>query len=103
MGDLQLPDELRDVIDRQVAQGRAASTDAYVAEAIRRYAEDLDAEGELVAIAPIALEGDHVSIRPAARPRYTLQELLDQCAADDPGATVDDAWTSGTAVGIEEI
>jgi Arc/MetJ-type ribon-helix-helix transcriptional regulator len=32
---VQLPDELKSVIDRQVAEGRAASEAAYVTEALR--------------------------------------------------------------------
>jgi len=51
MGAMQLPDHLRDVIDRQVAEGRAPSADAYLEAAVWRYAEDLEAEDEIRAIA----------------------------------------------------
>lgn len=44
---VQLPDDLRSIIDRQVAEGRAASEAEYVAEALRLYADHLDAEDEI--------------------------------------------------------
>ncbi len=44
---VQLPDDLRIIIDRQVAEGRAASEAEYVAEALRLYADHLDAEDEI--------------------------------------------------------
>lgn len=45
---VQLPDDLRSVIDRQVAEGHAASEAEYVAEALRLYAGHLEAEDEIV-------------------------------------------------------
>jgi Arc/MetJ-type ribon-helix-helix transcriptional regulator len=51
MGDAQLPDDLKAVIHRRVAEGRVASEAAYLEEAVRRYAEDLDAEDEILAVA----------------------------------------------------
>ena len=45
---VRLPDEVQQVIDRQVAEGRVADVDAYLTEAARRYAEDLELEDELV-------------------------------------------------------
>ncbi len=47
---VQLPDNLRQVIDRQVAEGRAASEAEYVVEALRLYADHLDAEDEITAM-----------------------------------------------------
>ncbi len=47
---VQLPDDLRSIIDRQVAEGRAASEAEYVAEALRLYADHLDAEDEIAAM-----------------------------------------------------
>jgi len=44
---VQLPDDLRSIIDRQVAEGHAASEAEYVAEALRLYADHLDAEDEI--------------------------------------------------------
>jgi predicted transcriptional regulator len=50
MGAVQLPDDLKQVIDRQVAEGRAASQAEFLAEAVQRYAEALESdEDEIVA------------------------------------------------------
>jgi Arc/MetJ-type ribon-helix-helix transcriptional regulator len=46
---IQLPDDLKQIIDRQVAEGRAASAADYVEAALRRYAEDLELENDIVA------------------------------------------------------
>lgn len=46
---VRLPDELQEAIDRQVAEGRVADAEAFLAEAARRYVEDLEFEDELVA------------------------------------------------------
>jgi Arc/MetJ-type ribon-helix-helix transcriptional regulator len=51
MGAVQIPDQLKQVIDRQVAEGRAASEADYVADALRAYAEHLDTENEIAAMA----------------------------------------------------
>lgn len=47
---VQLSDDLKQVIDRQVAEGRAASEADYVVEALRLYADHLDAEDEIAAM-----------------------------------------------------
>jgi putative addiction module CopG family antidote len=46
---VQLPDHLKQIIDQQVAEGRVESESAYIEEAVRRYAEDIQAEDEIVA------------------------------------------------------
>jgi hypothetical protein len=47
---VSLPDDLKSLIERQVAEGRgAADLDAYLTEAARRFAEDVELEGDLVA------------------------------------------------------
>lgn len=46
MGAIQLRDELQDVIEQQVAKGRVPNADAFLEEAIARYAEELQAEAE---------------------------------------------------------
>ena len=46
---VSLPDELQDLISRQVAEGRATSEVEFLLEAARRYAEELDLEDEMVA------------------------------------------------------
>lgn len=49
---MHLPDDLKRLIDRQVAEGRAASEAEFLAAAVQRYAEALDAdEDEIVAAA----------------------------------------------------
>lgn len=45
---VRLPDEVQEIINRQVAEGRAADAAEFLVEAARRYAEDLDLEGDLV-------------------------------------------------------
>jgi Arc/MetJ-type ribon-helix-helix transcriptional regulator len=44
---VQLPDDLKQVIDRQVAQGHAVSEADFLTQAARLYAEHLDAENEM--------------------------------------------------------
>jgi predicted transcriptional regulator len=47
---VRLQDDLKSIVDRHVAAGRAASDADYAAEAIRRYADEVEAENELIAI-----------------------------------------------------
>lgn len=51
-----LPEELSELIDRQVEAGRAENAGAYLAEAIRRYAEDLEAEDEIITEAGLGIQ-----------------------------------------------
>ena len=51
MGVVQLPDELKEVIDRQVEEGRVSSETSFLEEAVRRYAVELELEDEIVAVA----------------------------------------------------
>ena len=51
VGVVQLPDELKQVIDRQVEEGRVSSEASFLEEAVRRYATELDLEDEVVAVA----------------------------------------------------
>lgn len=52
MGAVQhLPDHLRSIIERQVAEGRVASGEQFLDDAVRQHAEDLEAEDEIVAVA----------------------------------------------------
>ena len=48
MGVVRLPDELRRVIERQVAEGRAASPAAFLEEAVMRLLDEARAEEEAV-------------------------------------------------------
>lgn len=43
MGVVQLPDHVRDIIARQVAEGRFESEAAFIEEAVLRLADDVDA------------------------------------------------------------
>ena len=44
MGVIQLPDELQRVIERQVAEGRAANATAFLEQAVMRMVEDTSSE-----------------------------------------------------------
>ncbi len=46
---VKLPEELEATIERQVALGRVESADAYLLEAARRFAADLEIEDEVIA------------------------------------------------------
>lgn len=48
MGVVQLPDELQRVIERQVAEGRAASPTAFLEEAVMRLIDEAHAEEDAV-------------------------------------------------------
>jgi Arc/MetJ-type ribon-helix-helix transcriptional regulator len=49
---VQLPDDLKRVIDRQVTKGRASSEAEFLADAVQRYADALELEeAEIVAAA----------------------------------------------------
>jgi Arc/MetJ-type ribon-helix-helix transcriptional regulator len=50
MGAVQIPDHLKQVIDRQVAEGRATSAADYVVTALHACAEHLEAENEIAAM-----------------------------------------------------
>ena len=43
-----LPDEIHAIVDRQIAAGRVESMDAYLVEAARRLAADIEIEDEIV-------------------------------------------------------
>lgn len=47
MGVVQLPDDLKRVIDRQISEGRVSSEASFLEEAVRRYAVELELEDEL--------------------------------------------------------
>jgi Arc/MetJ-type ribon-helix-helix transcriptional regulator len=83
---VQLPDELKATVDRQVAEGRAASDAEFLIEATRRYVEDLEAEGEIVAIAEdgnAALKrGDYVTIASPKDAEALHQRTMDRLRAN---------------------
>lgn len=45
---IQLPEQIQQVIDRQVADGRIASQSEFLIEAARRFAEDIALEDEIM-------------------------------------------------------
>jgi Arc/MetJ-type ribon-helix-helix transcriptional regulator len=51
MGFVQLLDELKRIIERQVAEGRIEDEAHFLEEAVRRFAAELDAEDEIIAVA----------------------------------------------------
>ena len=64
---VQLQDDIKSIVDRHVAAGRATSDADYAAEAIRRYADAVEAESELIAIG-------EAGIAEIEAGRYTLIE-----------------------------
>ena len=46
---VQLPEPLQQLVDRQVAEGRAASGSDFLLEAARRYAEEIAVEDAIIA------------------------------------------------------
>ncbi len=48
---IQLPDDLKRLIDQQVAEGRAASDAEFLAVAVRRYADALEADDDRIVAA----------------------------------------------------
>ena len=87
---VQLPDDLKAAIDRQVAEGRAASEAEFMLRP-RRYAEDLDAEvldadDEVVSMveegnAAIA-RGDYIIISSPEDAEALHQRLMDRLRAN---------------------
>jgi Arc/MetJ-type ribon-helix-helix transcriptional regulator len=88
---VQVSDDLKSIIDRQVAEGHAASDVDFVREATLRYAEHLDAEEELVAIAEAGIAaseaGDYILIETNADAEAQFQKTMARVranlAADD--------------------
>jgi len=87
---VQLPDHIKESIDRQVAAGRVASETEFLVEAARRYAEDLEGEDEIVAEAMAGIAdaeaGRHVTVAtPAdaeAHHKQTMTRLRQRLAAE---------------------
>lgn len=87
---VQLPDHIKEAIDRQVADGRVASEAAFLVEAARRYAEDLEVEPAAVAEAKAGISdadaGRHVTISSPedadALHQRTMRRLGERLAAE---------------------
>ena len=88
---VQLPDHLKEIIDRQVAEGRVASEAEFLVEAARRFAEDLEAEAEVVAEAEAGIaDAEAGSFLTIATPedaevlhQRTMTRLRDRLAAGE--------------------
>jgi predicted transcriptional regulator len=87
---VQLPDHIKEAIDRQVADGRVASEAAFLVEAARRYAEDLEIEPAVIAEAKAGIAdadaGRHVTISGPedadALHQRTMRRLGERLAAE---------------------
>jgi Arc/MetJ-type ribon-helix-helix transcriptional regulator len=90
MGAIQIPDQLKQIIDRQVAAERAASEADYVLEALRAYADHLKTETEIAGMVERAdadmASGRFVTVTEAADSEAlhasTMARLREHLAAD---------------------
>ena len=88
---IRLPDEIQAIIDRQIAAGRVESADAYLVEAARRFAADIEAEDEIASEANAGIAdaeaGFSVTIATAdaaeAWHEQMMARLRDRLAADE--------------------
>ena len=88
---LRLPDEIQAVIDRHVAAGRVESADAYLLEAARRFAADIEVEDEIVSEAYAGIadaeDGRYVTIASTegaeAWHERMMARVRDRMAADE--------------------
>ena len=89
---VRLPEQLQDVVDRQVAEGRIASRDAFLVEAARRFADEIALEDDLRAEAAAGIadveKGRFIAVDApadvAALHEATMARLRARLAAD-PG------------------
>jgi len=87
---VQLPDHIKEAIDRQVAEGRVASESEFLIEAARRYAEDLEVEGDILTEAKAGIAdaeaGRYLTISgpedAEAHHKETMARLRERLAAD---------------------
>lgn len=88
---VRLPEEIQEIIDRQVAADRVESSDAWLIEAALRFAEDLEVEDEIAAEAEAGIAdaeaGRYVTmVTPEdaeALHERTMARLRDRLAADN--------------------
>ena len=92
MGAVQLPDELQRVIERQVAEGRATSTAAFLEEAVLRLVDDARLEADDVRAATEAgiadIEaGRHTTVAGAEDGRRLREQMMARLrvSLSDPG------------------
>ncbi len=87
---ISLPEDIRTIIDRDVAAGRVESVDAYLIEGARRFAADLELEDEIRAEAAAGIAdaeaGRYVTIASpedeAALQERMMSRLRARLAAD---------------------
>ena len=87
---VQLPEQLQQVVDREVAEGRVASESEFLIEAARRFVEDLALEDEIVSEAEAGIAdaeaGRFVTVATpadeAALHERTMARLRSRLAAD---------------------
>jgi Arc/MetJ-type ribon-helix-helix transcriptional regulator len=83
---VQLPDDLKSAIDRQVAKGHAASGADFLRQAARLYAEELDADEDLWAIAQAGIAdaeaGRYILIETAADAEALYESTMAQVRAN---------------------
>ena len=93
MAVLQLPDHLKQIVDRQVAAGRAASEADYVADALLAYSEHLDVRDDIARMVRRAdadlAAGRFVTVSAPADSdelhEAIMARLRERMAGDDPG------------------
>jgi Arc/MetJ-type ribon-helix-helix transcriptional regulator len=82
---VQLPDDLKSAIDRQVAKGHAASEADFLRQAARLYAEELDADEDLWTIAQAGIAdaeaGRYILIETAADAEALYERTMAQVRA----------------------
>jgi predicted transcriptional regulator len=86
---VRVPDDIHAIIDREVSNGSVASADAWLIEAARRFAADLELEHDLVSEAAAGIAdaeaGRYVTVAtPAAA--ETWHDRLMARVADPPAA-----------------
>ncbi|HUB44250.1 MAG TPA: hypothetical protein VMB73_04630 [Acetobacteraceae bacterium] len=70
MRTVQVTDAVKDIVERHVATGAAASESDFIEQAVRRYAEDIDNDDEVIAAAEEGLgairRGEYTTIENSA-------------------------------------
>jgi Arc/MetJ-type ribon-helix-helix transcriptional regulator len=83
---IELSDDLKSIIDRQVAEGHAASEADFLREAAMRYAEHLDAAEECEEIARTGIAaaeaGDYILIETDADAEALFQRTMARVRAN---------------------
>jgi Arc/MetJ-type ribon-helix-helix transcriptional regulator len=91
---IPLPEDIKSIIDRQVAEGHAATQADYVTAALRLYADHLDTEDEIASIVARTDDdiaaGRYVTVTTAAESDAlhdaAMARLRARLAADDSAA-----------------